>query len=117
MARVAGYDLNVNKRVHIALTYIRGIGRSTAVSICESNDVPCNMRLRDMSSADIAKLSEYIDAHCVVGSDLSSRVILSIRRLIKIKSYRGWRHKSSLPVRGQRTRSNAKNARRIGNRY
>ena len=108
MARIAGIDLPKNKRVQIGLTYIYGIGRSTADQILAGTGVNPDTRVKDLSEEDVAKLRDYIDKNCVVEGDLRREVALNIKRLIEIGCYRGVRHRKSLPVRGQRTKTNAR---------
>ncbi|CAB1245148.1 MAG: 30S ribosomal protein S13 [Clostridiales bacterium] len=108
MARIAGIDLPRDKRVEIALTYIFGIGRKTASDICKATGVNPDVRVRDMTEDDAAKLREYIDHNCRVEGDLRRDVAFDIKRLIEIGSYRGQRHRKGLPVRGQRSKTNAR---------
>ena len=108
MARISGIDLPKDKRVEIGLTYIYGIGRPTATKILEATGVNPDTRVKDLSEADVAKLRDYIDAHLTVEGDLRREVALNIKRLIEIGCYRGVRHRKGLPVRGQRTKTNAR---------
>ena len=108
MARLVGVDLPRNKRIEIALTYIYGIGRKTATDICAATGVNPDVRVRDLSEDDAAKLREYIDHNCRVEGDLRRDVAFDIKRLIEIGSYRGLRHRKGLPVRGQRSKTNAR---------
>ncbi|MGW8115356.1 30S ribosomal protein S13 [Caproicibacterium sp. NSD3] len=108
MARIAGIDLPRDKRVEIALTYIFGIGRKTASDICKATGVNPDVRVRDLTEDDAAKLREYIDHNCRVEGDLRRDVAFDIKRLIEIGSYRGQRHRKGLPVRGQRSKTNAR---------
>ena len=108
MARIAGVDLPKNKRVEIGLTYIYGIGRPTATKILEETGVDPDVRVKDLSEEDVAKLSDYIDANNTVEGDLRREVALNIKRLVEIGCYRGVRHRKGLPVRGQRTKTNAR---------
>lgn len=108
MARIAGIDLPKNKRVEIGLTYIYGIGRSTATKILEGTGVNPDTRVKDLSEEDVAKLRDYIDKHCIVEGDLRRNVALDIKRLVEIGCYRGVRHRKGLPVHGQRTKTNAR---------
>ncbi len=108
MARISGIDLPRDKRIEIALTYIYGIGRKTASNICASTGVDPDIRVRDLSEDDTAKLSDYIDKNCHVEGDLRRDVAFDIKRLIEIGCYRGVRHRKGLPVRGQRTKTNAR---------
>ncbi len=108
MARIAGIDLPRDKRIEIALTYIFGIGRRTASNICSSTGVNPDIRVRDLTEDDAAKLREYIEHNCRVEGDLRRDVAFDIKRLIEIGSYRGIRHRKGLPVRGQRSKTNAR---------
>lgn len=108
MARIAGVDLPRDKRVEIGLTYIYGIGRKTANEIIAETGVNPDTRVRDLSEDDIAKLKAYIDKNCRVEGDLRRDIAFDIKRLIEIGCYRGVRHRKSLPVRGQRTKTNAR---------
>ena len=108
MARIAGVDLPKNKRIEIGLTYIYGIGRSTADEILAGTGVNPDIRVKDLSEEDVAKLRDYIDKHCVVEGDLRREVQADIRRKIEIGSYQGLRHRRGLPVHGQRTKTNAR---------
>ncbi|MCH8274588.1 MAG: 30S ribosomal protein S13 [Armatimonadetes bacterium] len=108
MARIAGVDLPRNKKVAIAIRYIYGIGRTSAVKICDRAGVALDRKIEDLSDQEIAKLREVIDADYRVEGDLRREVQQNIRRLIDIGCYRGIRHRRGLPVRGQNTRSNAR---------
>ena len=108
MARIAGVDLPKNKRIEIGLTYIYGIGRSTADEILAGTGVNPDVRVNDLSEEDVAKLRDYIDKHITVEGDLRREVALNIKRLVEIGCYRGVRHRKGLPVRGQRTKTNAR---------
>ena len=108
MARIAGVDLPKNKRVEIGLTYIYGIGRQTAETILANTGVNPDTRVKDLSEEDVAKLRDYIDANYTVEGDLRREVALNIKRLVEIACYRGVRHRKGLPVRGQRTKTNAR---------
>ena len=108
MARIAGIDLPKNKRVQIGLTYIYGIGRSTADVILDRTGVNQDVRVKDLSEEDVAKLRDDIDTHCIVEGDLRRNVAMDIKRLVEIGCYRGVRHRKGLPVRGQRTKTNAR---------
>ncbi len=108
MARIAGVDLPRDKRVEIGLTYIFGIGQSTAKKIIAATGVNPDTRVRDLTEDDQAKLREYIDHNVIVEGDLRRNVALNIKRLIEIGSYRGVRHRKGLPVRGQRSKTNAR---------
>ncbi len=108
MARIAGVDLPRNKRIEIALTYIYGIGKSRAKEILQATGVNPDTRVHSLSPEDIAKLRAYISKNYKVEGDLRREVQMNIKRLIDIGCYRGLRHKMGLPVRGQRTRTNAR---------
>ena len=108
MARIAGVDLPNNKRVEIGITYIYGIGLPTAKKIIKETGINPDTRVKDLSEADVAKLREYIEHHLHVEGDLRSEISLNIKRLIEIGCYRGVRHRKGLPVRGQRTKTNAR---------
>ena len=108
MARIAGVDLPNNKRVEIGLTYIYGIGLTTAKKIIKETGVDPDVRVKDLSENDVAKLREYIEHNLRVEGDLRSEVSLSIKRLIEIGCYRGVRHRKGLPVRGQSSKRNAR---------
>jgi small subunit ribosomal protein S13 len=107
MARIAGVDLPRNKRIEIALTYIFGIGETTAHKIIESSGVDRDVRVKDLSPEDVNKLRKEVENYTVEGS-LRLDIQKSIKRLVDVGCYRGIRHKAGLPVRGQRTRSNAR---------
>lgn len=108
MARIAGIDLPKTKRGCIGLTYIYGIGRSTAQSILEAVDVDPDTKVQDWTDEEQGKIRTYINEHVKTEGALRSEVQLSIKRLIDINSYRGNRHRNGLPVRGQRTRTNSR---------
>lgn len=108
MARIAGIDLPREKRVEIGLTYIFGIGRRTAKEILAATGVNPDTRVKDLTEDDEAKIREYIDHHLMVEGDLKRNVALNIKRLVEIGCYRGMRHTRGLPVRGQRTKTNAR---------
>lgn len=108
MARIAGVDLPKNKRVEIGLTYIYGIGRKSADIILKNTGVNPDTRVKDLTEDDVAKLREYIDHNFMVEGDLRRNVALNIKRLVEIGCYRGVRHRKGLPVRGQRTKTNAR---------
>lgn len=108
MARIAGIDMPREKRVEIGLTYIFGIGRKTANDILKATGINPDTRVKDLTEADEALLREYIDKHLTVEGDLRSRVSLDIKRLVEIGCYRGVRHRKGLPVRGQRSKTNAR---------
>ena len=108
MARIAGVDLPRDKRIEIGLTYIYGIGNKTANDIIAATGVNPDTRVRDLTEDDISKLREYIDKNCVVEGDLRRNVAFDIKRLVDIQCYRGVRHRKGLPVRGQRSKTNAR---------
>ena len=108
MARIAGVDLPNNKRVEIGLTYIYGIGLTTAKKIISETGINPDTRVKDLSESDVAKLREYIEHNLRVEGDLRSEVSLNIKRLIEIGCYRGVRHRKSLPVRGQSSKRKAR---------
>jgi small subunit ribosomal protein S13 len=108
MARVAGIDLPANKRSEIGLTYIYGIGRSRAQTILDEANVDRNAKIRDLTEEELNRIRAVIDRQGEVEGDLRKRVQLDIKRLMDIGCYRGLRHRRSLPVRGQRTHTNAR---------
>ncbi|MCK8824371.1 30S ribosomal protein S13 [Fuchsiella alkaliacetigena] len=108
MARIEGVDLPRNKRVEIGLTYIYGIGRSTAQDILAEAEIDVDTRIRDLTEQEIAKLRNIIDENYTVEGELRREIRSDIKRLKDIGSYRGLRHRKGLPVRGQRTRTNAR---------
>jgi len=108
MARIAGVDLPKEKRVEIGLTYIFGIGRKRANEILSATEVSPDIRVRDLTETDVAKLREYIDKTLKVEGDLRREVSLNIKRLMEIGCYRGIRHRKGLPVRGQSSKQNAR---------
>ena len=108
MARIAGVNIPTNKVVQTGLTYIYGIGDKFSKQICEALEIPKSMRVSELTDSQILKIREYIDKNFSVEGDLRRDVSLSIKRLIDLASYRGSRHKKKLPVRGQRTRCNAR---------
>ena len=108
MARIAGIDLPREKRVEIALTYIFGIGRPTASKLLASTGVNPDIRVKDLSDGDIQKLREQIEKNLKVEGDLRREITGAIKRLMDIGCYRGLRHRRGLPVRGQRTKTNAR---------
>lgn len=108
MARIAGVDLPRDKRVEVSLTYIFGIGRSTSQKILAEAGIDLNTRVRDLTEDEVAKIRELIDKTTKVEGDLRREVSLNIKRLIEIGSYRGIRHRRGLPVRGQRSKTNAR---------
>ena len=108
MARVVGVDLPVNKRVGIGLTYIYGIGRSRAISILNEAQVSADVRVRDLDEGQLNRIRQVIETQGEVEGDLRKRVQMDIKRLMDIGCYRGLRHRRGLPVRGQRTHTNAR---------
>ncbi len=108
MARVVGVDLPVNKRVEIGLTYIYGIGRSRANAILRAADVQPDTRVRELNEDQLSRIRSIIEGQGEVEGDLRKRVQMDIKRLMDIGCYRGLRHRRSLPVRGQRTHTNAR---------
>ncbi|HEU4847119.1 MAG TPA: 30S ribosomal protein S13 [Rubrobacteraceae bacterium] len=108
MARIAGVDLPREKRVEIGLTYEYGIGRSTARKILAETDVDPNTKVRDLAEGEVGRIRTYVDQNVQVEGDLRREVNQNIRRLIDIGTYRGIRHRRGLPVRGQRTKTNAR---------
>ena len=108
MARIAGVDLPRDKRIEAGLTYIFGIGLTTSQKILAETEINPDTRVRDLSENDISKLREYIEHHVKVEGDLRREVSMDIKRLVEIGSYRGIRHRRSLPVRGQNTKQNAR---------
>ncbi len=108
MARIAGVDLPRDKRVEIALTYIYGIGQSTSKKVLTQTGVNPDTRVKDLTEEEVNKLREYIDKNVKVEGDLRREVALNIKRLIEIGCYRGVRHRRGLPVRGQKTKTNAR---------
>ena len=108
MARVAGVDLPREKRMEIVLTYIFGVGKTKSHEILESTGISPDLRARDLSDDDVTKLREYIEANLKVEGDLRREVQADIRRKIEIGCYQGLRHRRGLPVRGQRTKTNAR---------
>ncbi len=108
MARIAGIDLPNNKRVEVGLTYIYGIGINKSRTILNATGVNPDTRVKDLTEDDLSALREYIDKHVTVEGDLRRAVALDIKRLVEIGCYRGVRHRKNLPVRGQRTKTNAR---------
>ena len=109
MARIAGVDLPREKRIQVGLTYVYGIGQTTADKILAATGINPDIRGKDLSAADQAKIRDYIDqAGILVEGDLRRDVALNIKRLVEIQSYRGTRHRKNLPCRGQRTKTNAR---------
>lgn len=108
MARIAGVNIPTQKRVEIALTYIHGIGRTKATEICAKCNIPAERRVQDLTEAETMQMREIIDQDYVVEGDLRREVAMNIKRLLDLGCYRGLRHRRGLPVRGQRTHTNAR---------
>jgi len=108
VARIAGVNIPTNKRVIIALTYIHGIGPAKSLEICESVGIAAERRVQDLTDAEVLKIRETIDANLLVEGDLRREVSQNIKRLMDMGNYRGLRHRRGLPVRGQRTHTNAR---------
>jgi len=108
MARIAGTDLPRDKQVEIGLTYVFGIGRSTSRAILQMLDIELNTKVRDLTDNEVVKIRQFIDANYTVEGDLRRDVAQNIKRKIEIGSYQGLRHRRGLPVRGQRTHTNAR---------
>ncbi len=108
MARISGVDLPREKRIEIGLTYIHGIGRTTATKILVETGVNPDVRVKDLTEDDVSKIRDYIENNLQVEGDLRREVSLNIKRQIEIGSYRGIRHRKGLPVRGQSTKQNAR---------
>ena len=108
MARIAGVNIPQNKQVNVGLTYIYGIGNKFSNEICSALEIPKSKRVNELTDEQILKIREYIDQKFTVEGDLRRENSLSIKRLIDLASYRGSRHRKKLPVRGQRTRCNAR---------
>jgi small subunit ribosomal protein S13 len=108
VARIAGVNIPTNKQVQVALTYIHGIGSSTAREVCDAVGVVGTQRVNELSDSDVLKLREHIDGNLMVEGDLRREVAVNIKRLMDLGCYRGLRHRRGLPVRGQRTHTNAR---------
>lgn len=108
MARIAGVNIPTNKRVIIALTYIHGIGRTTAVQIADKLGIDHTVRVQDLTDEEVLRIRETIDSDHQVEGDLRRTTAMNIKRLMDLRSYRGLRHRNGLPVRGQRTHTNAR---------
>ncbi|MBQ8433286.1 MAG: 30S ribosomal protein S13, partial [Clostridia bacterium] len=108
MARISGVDLPREKRIEIGLTYIHGIGRTTATKILVETGINPDVRVKDLTEDDVSKIRDYIENNLQVEGDLRREVSLNIKRQIEIGSYRGIRHRKGLPVRGQSTKQNAR---------
>ena len=108
MARIAGVNIPTGKRVPIALTYIHGIGHDSARKICEAVNIEASRRVNELSDAEVLAIREHIDANYTVEGDLRREVQINVKRLMDLGCYRGLRHRRNLPVRGQRTNTNAR---------
>jgi len=108
MARIAGVDLPSKKRIEVALQYIYGIGKTRSKEILKSTNISPDLRAEKLSDAEVAQIRAYIDGHFKVEGDLRREVSMNIKRLVDQGTYRGMRHRKSLPVRGQRTKTNAR---------
>ena len=108
MVRISGVDIPNDKHICIALTYIFGIGRSAAEAMLDKLNIDKSIKTKDLSEDELVKIREYIENNCTIEGDLRREVSQNVKRLIEINSYRGIRHKRGLPVRGQRTHTNAR---------
>lgn len=108
MARIAGVNIPTNKRVEIALTYIHGIGRTSAKRICDQLNFPVERRVHELTDAEVLQIRELIDSAFMVEGDLRREVAMNIKRLMDLGCYKGLRHRKGLPVHGQRTHTNAR---------
>ena len=108
MARISGVDIPREKRLEISLTYIFGVGRSTSQEICDNVGISRDTRVRDLTDEEVAQLRTYVDQNLKVEGDLRREVAANIKRKVEIGTYEGLRHRRGLPVRGQRTRTNAR---------
>ena len=108
MARISGVNIPTNKRVVIALTYIHGIGDTAAKTICDALNITAERRVNELSDSEVIALREHVDANYMVEGDLRREVSMNIKRLMDLGCYRGLRHRRGLPVRGQRTHTNAR---------
>ena len=108
MARIAGVNIPTGKRVEIALTYIHGIGRTSASKICSNLNIPTERRVSELTEDELLKIRETIDADFAVEGDLRRQTAMNVKRLMDMACYRGLRHRRGLPVRGQRTHTNAR---------
>ncbi|MDP9069996.1 MAG: 30S ribosomal protein S13 [Actinomycetota bacterium] len=108
MARIAGVDIPREKRLEISLTYIFGVGRTTAQQVCKATDIDLDTRVRDLTDEEVARLRGWIDANVKVEGDLRRDIQQDVKRKMEIGSYQGIRHRRGLPVRGQRTHTNAR---------
>jgi len=112
VVRIAGVNIPTDKRVLVSLRYIYGIGPKKALEIVEKVGLPLSRRVRDLVDSEVLQIREIIDRDCLVEGELRRGVVMNIRRLMDLGCYRGLRHRRSLPVRGQRTRTNAKSRRK-----
>ena len=108
MARIAGVNIPTQKRVQVALTYIYGIGQTTASDICKELDIPGERRVSELMEDELTRIRDMIDSDVVVEGDLRRKIAMDIKRLMDLGCYKGLRHRKSLPVRGQRTHTNAR---------
>ena len=108
MARIAGVDIPREKRLVVSLTYIYGIGRTQSEQVCEATDIDGSTRVRDLTDAEVVKIRAWIEEHVKVEGDLRREVNQNVKRKMEIGSYQGLRHRRGLPVRGQRTHTNAR---------
>ena len=108
MARIAGVNIPTQKRVQVALTYIYGIGQTTALDICQRLDIPAERRVNELMEDELTQIRDIIDSDVVVEGDLRRKIAMDIKRLMDLGCYKGLRHRKSLPVRGQRTHTNAR---------
>jgi small subunit ribosomal protein S13 len=108
LARIAGIDLPKNKRIEVGLTYIYGIGRATSKKILEEAQIPLDLKTDQLTEVQIAQIRKVVDGTCRVEGDLRREISMSIKRLMDLGTYRGLRHRKSLPARGQRTHTNAR---------
>ena len=108
MARIAGVNIPTQKRVQVARPYIYGIGQTTALDICQKLDIPAERRVSDLMEDELTRIREMIDGDVVVEGDLRRKTAMDIKRLMDLGCYKGLRHRKSLPVRGQRTHTNAR---------
>ena len=108
MARISGVDIPREKRLEISLTYIFGVGRTTSQQVCDRVNISPNTRVRDLTDEEVAQLRTYVDSNLKVEGDLRREIAANIKRKVEIGSYEGLRHRRGLPVRGQRTRTNAR---------
>jgi small subunit ribosomal protein S13 len=111
VARIAGVDIPREKQVQISLTYIYGVGRTTALNVCERTQVPASRKVSELTDDEVSRIREIVERELTVEGDLRRQVRTNIQRLIDIGCYRGLRHRRNLPVRGQRTRTNARTRR------